>query len=190
VVLALVIAACGGDGSDSTSDSPSGDGGPAAAESGGSGDSGSGEVVNPPSSGRATASVDGLDLNFTEVGGVACNIGSGEFSFSFRIGDYEVTLGGGGFESSSGWGGSITLVVANPDGEPGPIGYLANLPDHGGSSLAFDGTSMSYAGPMQKQPTNDGINPPAVDVGDGVISVTCPSTARPTRCAGRLSLDL
>jgi len=27
---------------------------------------------------------------------------------------------------------------------------------------------------MQKQPANDGNNPPAIDVGDGTISVTCP----------------
>lgn len=142
----------------------------------GSGNAGNGgKVVDAPSPGQATASVDGKDFSFELPGGVACNIANDEFSFSFRIGDNEVTLGGGGFfQGNSEWGGFITIAVGEPEGEQGPVQYLASLADHGASALAFDGNSMSYAGPMQKQPPNDGSNPLPIDVGDGTISVTCP----------------
>ena len=40
--------------------------------------------------------------------------------------------------------------------------------------MAVDGDSFSYSGPMMKRPPNDGSNPPPVDVGDGLVSVTCP----------------
>jgi len=167
VVLLLVLAACGGDDT-SEAASDTGDSGSSAQ---GSGDAGT--VVEPLPPGQATAVVDGLEFEFSEPGGVACTIASGEFSFSFIIGDNEIVLGGGGFESNAEWGGTISLRIANPEGEPGPIQYFANLTEHGAAGLAFDGSSMSYSGPMQKQPANDGSNPPPVDAGDGAISVTC-----------------
>ena len=40
-------------------------------------------------------------------------------------------------------------------------------------SVAVDGTSMSYSGPMLMQPPNDGSNPPPVDAGTATISATC-----------------
>ena len=95
-------------------------------------------------------------------------------TFSFRIGDNEVTLGAGANRYETGWLGNIDMTVANPDGEEGPISYFPDLAEHGDAGLAFDGNSMSYSGPMQKSPRNDGSNPPPIDVGDGVISVTCP----------------
>jgi hypothetical protein len=70
----------------------------------------------------------------------------------------------------------IALSIANPDEEPGPVGYYP-APGQNGildeSLFAVDGASMSYVGPMLKQPANDGTNPPPVDVGTGTISATC-----------------
>ena len=117
-------------------------------------------------------SVDGLDFTLTEPGALACTIADDSITFSFRIGDNEVTLGAGANRYDK-WLGSINLRIGNPEGEAGPISYF---PDLAASSdgIAIDEGSFSYAGPMMKQPANDGSNPPAVDVGDGVISVTCP----------------
>ena len=108
-----------------------------------------------------------------EPGALACTIADDSITFSFRIGDNEVTLGAGANLYDTGWLGAITLTVGNPAGEAGPISYFPDLAANGGG-LAIDGSSLSYSGPMQKQPANDGSNPPPVDVGDGVISVTCP----------------
>ena len=116
--------------------------------------------------------VDGLEYTLTEPGAVACNIGGDSVSFSFRIGDNEVTLGGGASLSDGAWFGAIELVVANPEGENGPISYYPDLSTNA-EGIALTGSSMSYSGPMLKQPAQDGSNPPPVDVGEGTISVTC-----------------
>lgn len=107
-----------------------------------------------------------------EAGALDCKVAEDAITFSFRIGDNEVTLGGGANHYDEGWFGSIDLRVANPQGEEGPVSYFPDLATNS-DSVAVDGNSMSYSGPMQKQPPNDGSNPPPVDVGDGTISVTC-----------------
>jgi hypothetical protein len=161
--LVLVLAACGG--GDSASDEASGDNGSGSAAS-------SGDVVDRQAPGQATASVDGQNFTFTEPGALDCTITEDAITFSFRIGDNEVTLGGGANLYDTAWLGNINLRVANPEGEDGPVGYFPDLAMNG-DAVAIDGDSMSYSGPMQKQPPNDGSNPPPVDVGDGKISVTC-----------------
>ena len=163
VLGALLTVGCGGD--------SEGDGGSSA-----DGASSSGGVINPPPPGQATVSVDGQQFSFTEPGGVGCNVDDDGFSFSFRIGDNETTLGAGGIRTGDSWGGEIRMTIANPDGAPGPIDYFVSLPDVDDSTLAFDGKSMSYSGLVMKQfPRNtDGSVPPAKDVGTGTVSVTCP----------------
>lgn len=129
--------------------------------------------MNPQPAGRAFVDVDSVQYTLEEPGGLDCAITDEAITFSFRIGDNEVTLGAGANRYDTGCIGSITLDVANPEGEPGPISYFPDLAADG-DGLAIDGNSASYSGPMQKQPANDGSNPAPVDVGDGVISVTCP----------------
>jgi hypothetical protein len=162
--LFLALSACsGGSGSDPTQTPPDG---PSAEGSGG-------DVVDPQPPGHAAVSVDGLDFELDQPGAVACSIGDDSITFSFRIGDNEVTLGGGANLYDTGWIGSIDLWVSNPEGGAGPVVYSPKLADNG-DRIAIDGASMSYSGPMRMQPPNDGTNPPPVDVGDGTISVTCP----------------
>ena len=186
-IAALVaLGACGGD--DDSDGTASSDAGAEAAEDSGSastsdngaaeedGSASSGEVVDRAAPGRATAAVDGLAFDFELPGGLACSISDDAITFSYRIGDNEVVLGGGANRADDGWIGGIDLRIANPDGEPGPIAYYPAPGDDGiidGSRVAVDGDSMSYSGPMLKQPPNDGTNPPPVDAGDGTISATC-----------------
>ncbi len=141
-------------------------------ESGGSGTDGAG-VVDPQPPGQALVSVDGQEYVLTEPGALACTLADDAITFSFRIGDNEVTLGAGANETDGQWLGSVDLRVADPGGEPGPIAYFPDLVTNSGG-VAIDGDSFSYSGPMQKQPANDGSNPPPVDVGDGLITITCP----------------
>lgn len=147
-----------------------------APEPGGNSDDGrsaGGVVVNPQPPGQAIALVDGLEYTLTEPGGFPCSITPDAISIAFRIGDNEVILGGGVNLYDTGWSGGIDLRVANPDGEQGPISYFPD-PATIGNGIAIDGESMSYVGPMQKRPANDGSNPPPVNVGEGSFSATCP----------------
>ena len=160
----LLLAACS-----------SGSGDDAAVEDGTAGndtgtDGGDAASQSPP--GQATASVDGLEYTFDTPGPLACNIEQDTLTFSYIIGDNEVGLAGGANLYDDGWLGSIDLRVANPDNEPGPITYFADVIAHG-DGISIDGASMSYSGPMMKQPANDGSNPPPVEVGNGTISTTC-----------------
>lgn len=175
----LAFAACGGD--DDGIDDVGGGAAtaettgtvPAEASTGDAGDpTGNAGVVNAPPPGQAIVFVDGLELLFDEPGGVGCIIEDDSFSFSFRIGDNEVTLGAGVIRAADAWMGAIDLVVANPDGEDGPIAYFPNLTDNS-DRVSVDGNSMSFVGPFMKQPPQDGSNPTPVDVGEGTISVTC-----------------
>lgn len=177
--LALTASACGGSGDEDAEvvdsqvapvavDSTAVDG----AESSETG--GADDVVAPPAPGQATVSIDGRQFTLDQPGAIECSLDPEEFRFSFRFGDNEVTLGAGANRYDTGWLGSIDLVVANPDGEEGPIRYNPDLAADGETGLAFDGMSMSYTGPMQKTPRNDGTNPPPISVGEGTISVTCP----------------
>lgn len=163
--VVLVLAACSDDANDSDPDATAGDGGSEAGSTGGS-------VANVQPPGQATAMVDGQEFTLTEPGALECSITQDAITISFRIGDNEVTLGGGANRYDDGWLGSLDVRIANPAGEPGPISYFPDLAAHG-DGIAIDGDSMSYVGPMQKQPANDGTNPPPVDVGDGTISATC-----------------
>ena len=163
--VVLVVAACSDGGSDSAVDTTLGDGGSQDASTAGS-------VVNVQPPGQAMVVVDGQAFTLTEPGALACSIAQDTITISFRIGDNEVTLGGGANLYEAGWLGSVDLRVANPAGEPGPISYSPDLAAHG-DGVAIDGDSMSFVGPMHKQPANDGTNPPPVDVGEGTISATC-----------------
>ena len=173
LLLAAALAGCGSDSDDANSAS-AGDQPSAADDASGGSSSGAGAVVDPQPAGQATASVDGQEYVLDMPGALDCTIQDDTFTYSFRIGDNEVTLGAGANEYDGKWIGNIDLVVANPTGELGPIHYIPDLTENGASGLAFDGDSMSYSGPMQKQPANDGSQPQPVDVGDGTISVTCP----------------
>ena len=165
VFVALVLAACGG-GDDGASSGTSQNDDTAGGSDGGT-------VVNQQPPGQAIAEVDGLEFTLTDPGALACNIESDTITFSFRIGDNEITLGAGANLYDTGWLGSIDLRVANPDSGPGPVTYFPSLADNG-DGIAIEGNSMSYVGPMQMQPPNDGSNPPPIDAGSGTISVTCP----------------
>lgn len=167
VAVVLVLAACGGadDAGEPATETTASDGGSQDAPSGGS-------VLNPQPPGQAMVTVDGQDFTLTEPGALECSIAEDAITFSYRIGDNEVTLGAGANLYDTGWLGAIDLRVANPTGEPGPISYFPDLAANG-DGVAIDGASLSYTGPMQKQPANDGSNPQPVDVGQGTISVTC-----------------
>jgi hypothetical protein len=169
ISLILVLAACGGGADPATgpADGSVADGNAVPNDTSG------GEIVDRQSPGQAAVTVDGLDLSFSEPGALACSIAEDAITFSFRIGDNEVTLGGGANHYEQGWVGGIQLVVANPDGESGPVTYFPDLAANGGN-IAIDGSSMSYSGPMMKQPPNDGTLPSPEAAGDGVISATCP----------------
>ena len=184
LTLTLTLTACGDDGGSGGPEVVTDGGASAAAQSGGaqaddgdtSGAGVSGVVVEPASPGQATARVDGLELAFELPGALGCSISDDSITYSYWIGDNEVTLGAGLNRVDGGWMGSIDLSVANPEGEPGPIAYYPAPGQQGaleGPLIAVDGQSMSYSGPMVKQPANDGNNPAPVDVGTGTISATC-----------------
>lgn len=181
--MALAVVACGGgddsadsgttgaeeiggaqnDGSTENADDAAAETGDAATDAG---------VVDAAPPGQAAVSVDGLELGFTEPGGVGCSIEDDSFSFSFRIGDNEITLGAGVIRAEDEWMGAIEMVVADPDGEDGPVAYFPDLAGDG-ASVVVEGSSMSLVAPFMKQPPQDGSNPAPVDVGEGTISVTC-----------------
>ena len=163
LALVMVLSSCAG--------SDSADGETAAQESG-AGSNTAGDVVNKQPPGQAFVAVDGQEFTLTEPGGLDCAVSQDSVTFSFRIGDNEVTLGGGANLYDSGWLGSFDVRVANPSEGDGPVSYFPDLAVNG-DGVAIDGDSMSYTGPMQKQPPNDGSNPPPVPAGDGTISLTC-----------------
>lgn len=178
VALLLVGTSCGGDTSVSAiTASATTEGSDAAitvADGGdASGDDGeANSVVDAAPPGQALVTVGDQALTFELPGGVACNIEGEEFGFSFRIGDNEVTLGGGGFHSDSGWGGDVSLQIPEPEGETGVTQYFIDLAENG-DQLKIDGNSLTYSGPWMLRPPNDGSNPPPVDAGEGRLSVTC-----------------
>ena len=127
VLAALVISACGGGDSD---DSAASDDESAATTSDdvaaddSESDGSAGTVDDAPPSGQATASVDGIDLVFELPGGLACTISNDALTYSYRIGDNEVTLGAGLNRVDGGWMGSIALTIFNPAGEQVEIKLL------------------------------------------------------------------
>lgn len=171
-LIALLLVACGGaDAGTTQASTATGNATPETTAPANSAATG-GAVENKQPAGQATASVDGLEFTLTESPALTCAITDEAITFAFWIGDNEVTLGGGANLYDTGWLGAVTLTVANPDGEAGPITYYPDLAANG-STIAIDGSSMSYSGPMLKQPANDGSQPPPVDAGEGTFSVTC-----------------
>lgn len=176
IAIALILAACGGDDGGASEEASGGDssnGGTSDNDSAQSDDGGaapSGDVVNQQAPGEAYVSVDGLEFTLTESGALDCVISPEVLTFALWIGDNTTTLGGGANLYDDGWLGDILLRVIDEDGLP-----VAYYPDEGGldNYLAISGDSMSYSGPMLMKPPNDGTNPPAESVGDGIISVTC-----------------
>lgn len=157
----------GGDGSGTGGNGGGGGGGD------GGGGGGGGDTVNRPAPGQAAVSVDDQEYTFTEPGALACTVTDESITFSFRLGDNAVTLGAGANQTDGEWFGSVVLRVAEPSDEPGPISYFPEFPANS-AGVTIDGDSFSYTGPMQKQPANDGSTPAPIDVGDGLITVTCP----------------
>lgn len=181
VVSGLLTAGCGGNDDGASADLSASTGGDAMTEATSSGGDGSGNgasgetVVDPPPPGHATVSVDGQEFNFELPGALDCLIEADTFRFSYRIGDNEVTLGAGANRyEETGWAGNISMIVADPAGQTGPTTYSPATGSMNDAAFAFDGNSMSYSGPMQKTPPNDGSNPPPIDVGEGTITITCP----------------
>lgn len=180
-VLVLVVAACGGgDSGDDNGTDTGTDGTTAGTESGdddgsngGDSDSSSGEVVDPQPPGQATVSVDGQEFVFDTLGPSPCNIEADSISFAFAIEETSATLGGGANLTDDGWQGDILMRIFDEEGLP--VQYY--LQSEEGlmilGDIAVDGNSMSFSGPMEMQPPNDGSNPPPVEVGDGTISATC-----------------
>jgi hypothetical protein len=171
--MILTLTACGG--GDPAAEVEAAAGGDAVTGGQDGGGSSGGAVVNPQPPGQAAVMVDGLDLSFDQPGGIGCTLSAEAITFSFRIGDNEVTLGGGANHyEDQGWLGGIQMIVFNPEGGGGPVTYYPDLAVNG-DRLAIDGQSLSYAGPMLMQPSNeDGTIPEPVDVGEGTISLTCP----------------
>ncbi len=179
VAIALVALACGG--GDESAEGPSTDESATAdtddTDTAEDGNETSGATIeDAPPSGQATASVDGLDYSFELPGALACSISNEALTYSYRIGDNEVTLGGGVNRVDDGWLGSISLTIANPEGEQGPVAYYP-APGEAGvldeSLFVVEGDTAAYVGPMLKQPANDGSQPPPVDVGTGTVIASC-----------------
>jgi hypothetical protein len=180
LVMVMLSAACGDDGDETSSgeaatavDSSSADNDMADDNDGD--DASSGAVANQAPAGQASVTVGGQDIAFDEVLAGGCTISDDAITYGFAAADGVTTLAAGLNRMDGEWLGSIAVDVPNPDGE-GVIGYYP-APAEGATleegSVAVDGSSMSYSGPMLMQPPNDGTNPPPVEVGDGTISVTC-----------------
>jgi len=170
----IILGACGGSGAEtdgSVDDSTAGGGGgTAVATPGGGGTGSTGAVANRQPPGQGAATVDGQEFTFNTPGGVACKVTDEEFSFSYIIGDNEITIGGGASIQNGQWFGSLSMRVTADDGT---TEYVAKLNDNPGA-VAIDGDSVSYAGPMDKYlPAPPGELPQPVDVGDGVFTATC-----------------
>jgi len=175
VLLALAMTACGGGGSDDAATDTGTDDTVAGSESddGGNGGSSSGQVVDPQPPGQATVSVDGQEFMFHTLGPSDCIIETDRLNFAFVIEETSATLAAGANLTDDGWQGDIKLRILDEEGKPVQY-YLQSaegLMIQG--TIAVDGDSMSFSGPMEMQPPNDGSNPPPVDVGDGTISATC-----------------
>lgn len=174
IAAMVMLGACGGgaepEGGAGGADAGGAGAATAAPAGAGGGAGSSGDVVNRQPAGQAAASVDGLEFTLTTPGGLACNVTDEEFSFSFIIGDNEVTMGGGATNDDGEWWGSLSLRVVADDGT---TEYVAKLLDNP-TRIAVDGSSVSYAGPMEKySPAPPGELPQPVDVGDGVFTATC-----------------
>jgi hypothetical protein len=163
----VLIAACAGEsGPESTTSDGAGEPVAATAGDGGAG----GGVANRQPPGQGAATVDGQEFTFNMPGGVPCKVTDEEFSFSYFIGDNEVTIGGGASIQGGKWFGSLSMRIAADDGT---TEYVAKMNDNPGA-VAIDGDSVSYAGPMDKYlPAPPGKLPEGVDVGNGVFTATC-----------------
>ncbi len=167
-IAILGLAACGGETSgDSNSSSEAG------VDTGESGETStvSADVVNPQPPGHAYASVDGQEFTFDKPSPSSCVIEPDRLTFGFLLTEEGADLAGGANRSDGTWVGDIAMRTNAEDGFSGRY-----YPDEGAmdTGIAIDGDSMSFTGPMLKQPRNDGTNPPPVPVGEGTISVTCP----------------
>lgn len=170
--LTLALAACGGGDSGGNGSGDVGTNDAASSEENSSDGGGSGDVVDAQQPGQAMVSVEGREYTLEVSPAIDCSISDDSITFAFWVGDNSVVLGGGANLYDDGWLGSIELRISEPEGEDGPISYF---PDQGAldDGIAISGDSMSYSGPLMKQPANDGSNPPPVDVGDGMMSATC-----------------
>ena len=158
VVAIVVLGACGG-GAEPEGNT-GGAGGATAAPAGDGGGGGStGDVVNRQPPGQAAVSVDGQEFTFTTPGGIACSVTDEEWSFSFIIGDNEVTVGGGATNDDGEWWGSLSLRVVADDRT---TEYVAKLVDNP-AAVAVDGDSVSYAGPVDEVPAGSAGRAPAAD---------------------------
>jgi len=164
----VLVGACGsGAGPDDTS---GGGGTETPATTAGGGGGSSGNIVNPQPPGQAMASVDGQEQTFTTPGGVGCKVTEDDWSFSYIIGDNEITIGGGASIQGGKWFGSLTMNIRREDGAATYAAKINDNPD----AVAVDGNSVSYSGPMVKYlPAPPGELPEPIDIGDGVFSSTC-----------------
>lgn len=162
--LIMLLAACGG-GDDTNQDS-----GATTSLSGAGGDDSA--ISNPQDEGTATVSVDGQEYSLSQSPALDCSVTDDAVTFAFWIGDNSVVLGGGANLYDSGWLGTIALRVSDPQGELGPTAYFPDLATSG-DRILIEGATLSYSGPMMKQPPNDGSNPPPVDAGNGTITLSC-----------------
>jgi hypothetical protein len=171
VAAIVVLGACGGGAEPEGTAGGGGAGGATAAPASDGGGAGStGEVVNRQPPGQGFVSVDGQEFTFTTRGGIDCTVTDEEWSFSFIIGDNEVTVGGGATNDDGEWWGSLSMRVVADDGT---TEYVAKLLDNP-NGIAVDGDSVSYAGPVEKYPpAPPGELPEPIDVGDGVFTATC-----------------
>lgn len=163
LVVGLLVVACGGNG-DTTSDGATSD-----ADSSDSG-SASGDVVDVQPAGQAHVSVDGEEWTFDLPAQGDCILESDTITFGFLMSDTANTIAGGANLTDDGWLGDIRTTVINDELQPVNYYPADGAMDNG---ITIDGGSMSFSGPMLMKPPNDGTNPPAEDVGEGTISVTC-----------------
>lgn len=163
VLVALVLGACGGGGDDVGGAGEVATGG-ASADSRQEG----GAVIDRQPPGEATVRVDGREYTLTERGGADCAVEEDGFRFSFISGNNEVVLGGSGRSDDGGWEVVVRLEDFPEDQEGGITFFFL---DGLAVDVGIDGNSVSMVGQMEKYET-DPTTPD--DVGEGVISFTCP----------------
>jgi hypothetical protein len=167
-LLVLGLAACSGGGADEgEGGAGQPDGGGVAASDAPAGEGGGDNGVAKAAPGTAVVVVDGQTLEFPTLG-ATCNFDEDGLGFNF-LGDAETTVSAGLLYDNQGGGmfGSFVVYL------PGADGYVANVTS-GGAAPQVDGQSVTYAGPWEYQPANDGSLPTPRPVGEGTIAATCP----------------
>jgi hypothetical protein len=159
--MLVVLAACGGDGDGGESDAGGSSGTSAAQNNGGSD---AGNVVNPQPSGQAEVVLPDETYTVAGVGAAGCTVDGSEFEMSFVTADNSLGLIFGGDTSASRYSINFTILSGGRQ-----TLYTVNTVRGDSGSVAVDGDSASYSGPMFLELEGG----ERTLVGDVTVSATC-----------------